>query len=284
MNTSDIVSARLGEIFLPDGRALGFAEYGTSDGTPVLFIPGAASGRAMNFGAELLSERAIRLISVDRPGLGASDHDPDKSLTSVAEDLRYLLSALGLGRIPLIANSQGAPFALALAATGAVSSLNLVSPSDEVAHPLITGMLPEEMVTLIDSVGREPETVRAHFARFTPELMWEYVMSEISAADAEVYGDEEFRALYRRTLAESFACGAHGYAADTILAMSPWRLPLDQIDIPVHVWFGDRDEVHSPDHGDTLTHRIPGAQRHLVSGAGGSLLWSEPGLFLGYLD
>ncbi|RLP74747.1 alpha/beta hydrolase [Mycetocola tolaasinivorans] len=284
MNTCDIVSARLGEITLPDGRALGFAEYGTLDGTPVLFIPGAASGRAMSFGGELLRERAIRLISVDRPGFGSSDQDPAKTLRSVAEDLRYLLSALGLGRIPLIAHAQGAPFALALAATGAVSSLNLVSPSDEVAYPTITALLPEELVALVDAVGREPETARAHFAGYTPELMWEYVMSEISSADAEVYGDEEFRALYRRTLAESFSGGLDGFATDTILTMSPWLLPLERIDVPVHVWFGDRDEVHSPDHGETLAHRIPGAQRHLVSGAGGSLLWSEPGLFLGYLD
>ena len=36
---------RLGETELPDGRWLGWAEWGPTDGTAVLLIPGAATSR-----------------------------------------------------------------------------------------------------------------------------------------------------------------------------------------------------------------------------------------------
>src|SRR5690606_41060690 len=70
--------------------ALPIAEYGDPDGAPVLFMPGAASGRRMSFGGTLPHRRRIRLISIHRPGLGASTPDPEKTLRSVGADLTRL--------------------------------------------------------------------------------------------------------------------------------------------------------------------------------------------------
>ncbi|MFE2434136.1 alpha/beta hydrolase, partial [Streptomyces sp. NPDC059409] len=42
--------ARLGETRLPDGRLLGWAEWGPQEGTPVLLCPGAATSRRLGFG------------------------------------------------------------------------------------------------------------------------------------------------------------------------------------------------------------------------------------------
>ena len=63
---------RLGTTDLPDGRRLGWAQWGPADGRPVLFFSGAAMGRALGFGTDVLDRHGIRLIAVDRPGLGAS--------------------------------------------------------------------------------------------------------------------------------------------------------------------------------------------------------------------
>src|SRR5215208_5647003 len=82
--------ARLGESLLPDGRRLGWAEWGPPDGVPVLLCPGAATSRWLGFGAGVVDALGVRLVSVDRPGLGASDAAPGRTLLDWAEDVRQL--------------------------------------------------------------------------------------------------------------------------------------------------------------------------------------------------
>ena len=87
---------------LPDGRRLGWAEWGPADGEPVLFFGGAAMGRSIGFGADALEGLGVRLISVERPGLGASDPQPGRTLGDWPRaDARVTLADLqwvGLGR------------------------------------------------------------------------------------------------------------------------------------------------------------------------------------------
>lgn len=260
---------------LPDGRTLAFRGYGAEGGAPVLFVPGAASGSLMRFGEELLDRRGLRLVSVDRPGLGSSAVDPDKSLTSVADDLRRLTASLG-GPVPVVANSQGAPFALAAALAGAVSRVVLVSPVDEVAHPPTTALLPAPVRELVAAVAANPHDARVRFAGFTAGSFFDFVLGDHPPSDAAVFTDPDFRALFRAVLDDGFRQGPDGYARDTVLAMSPWRLALDAIDVPVTVLFGADDASHSPDLGTTLTARIPTAERIVVPDVGGSLLWARP--------
>lgn len=119
--------ARLGELELTDGRVLGWAEWGAPDGTPVLLSPGAATSRSLGFGFAELDGLGVRLVSVDRPGLGASGPDPGRGFASFARDVGELAAHRGLGRPPMVGNSQGAPFALAAASAGVVSGLAVVS-------------------------------------------------------------------------------------------------------------------------------------------------------------
>jgi pimeloyl-ACP methyl ester carboxylesterase len=62
--------------------------------------------------------------------------------------------------------------------------------------------------------------------------------------------------------------------------MLSWRLDLAAIDVPVTVLFGADDQTYSPDLEATLTNRIPTAERIVVPGLGGSLLWARPELVL----
>jgi pimeloyl-ACP methyl ester carboxylesterase len=275
----DVAAPPVTHLALPDGRVLAFRTYGPEGGAPLLFVPGAASGSLMRFGEDLLDDRGLRLLSIDRPGLGRSDADQNKSLTSVGDDLRQLTAALG-GPVPVVANSQGAPFALAAAVTGAGSRLVLVSPVDEVAHPATATQLPGPVRELVAAVAADPAEAAARFAGFAAESFFDFVLGDHSGSDAAVFGDVDFRALFRAALDEGFRQGSGGYARDTVLAMLPWRLDLDAIDLPVTILFGADDATHSPDLGATLAARIPTAEHIVVPGVGGSLLWARPELVL----
>ncbi|MER5610538.1 alpha/beta hydrolase [Streptomyces sp. NPDC002215] len=274
---------RLGTERLPGGRLLGWAEWGPGDGVPVLFSPGAATSRHLGFGADVLDGLGVRLISVDRPGLGVSSPAPGRTFGDFVDDIRAFAGLRGLGRPLMVGNSQGAPFALACAAAGAVRALAVVSGADEVAEPGFTDALPEELRGLVGLAVSDPAAAEQVFAGFTPQGMWDMVMSGSPECDLDVYRQPAFAAAYRRALDEAFAQGAAGYARDTVLAMGRWGIGLSDISVPVDLWYGEKDTGHSPDQGVRLASRIPGAVRHLVPEAGGAVLWTYAGHVLSTL-
>ncbi|MEV8452122.1 alpha/beta fold hydrolase [Streptomyces sp. NPDC052095] len=267
---------RAGVQRLPGGRLLGWAEWGPEDGVPVLFSPGAATSRRLGFGAGAVDRLGVRLVAVDRPGLGASSPAPGRTFGDFAEDVRAFTALRGLGQRPLMAgNSQGAPFALACAAAGVVGALAVVSGADEVADPGFADALPAQLRRLVDLAVTDPAAAEGVFAGFTAQAMLDMVMSGSPECDLAVYREPAFAAAYRRALDEAFAQGAEGYARDTVLAMGRWGIGLSDIAVPVDLWYGAEDTGHSPDQGVRLTARIPGAVRHLVPEAGGAVLWTH---------
>ncbi|WP_436740261.1 alpha/beta fold hydrolase [Streptomyces sp. BBFR102] len=267
--------ARLGESRLPDGRLLGWAEWGPSGGVPVLLCPGAATSRWLGFGAGVVEALGVRLVSVDRPGLGASTPAPGRSFSDFAGDVRRLCGLRGLGRPAVVGNSQGAPFALACAEKGVASVLAVVSGADEVAAPEFAPALPKELRGLVEQTACDPVGAEEFFAGFTADAMWDMVVEGSPRCDLAVYREPGFAEIYRRAMDEAFVQGAGGYARDTVLAMGRWPFALDEITVPVEIWYGERDTSHSPDNGALLATRIPGAIHRVVPGTGGALLWTH---------
>nr|WP_262401883.1 alpha/beta fold hydrolase [Actinomadura sp. CNU-125] len=254
--------ARLGETRLPDGRVLGWAEWGPPDGVPVLLCPGAATSRRLGFGTDVVDALGVRLISVDRPGLGVST--PAADVRRFADDVRRVVP----DRPRMVGNSQGAPFALACAAAGVVSALAVVSGADEVAAPEFAPVLPADLRRLVEKTASDPSAAEKHFATLDADAMWNMVMAGSPASDLAVYRHPVFADAYRRALDEGFAQGADGYARDTVLAMGRWPIALSEITVPVDLWYGAEDTSHSPDNGAFLATRIPGAHRHVVPDIG----------------
>lgn len=55
---------------LHDGRRLAWSEWGPVDGIPVLFCTGAGMSGWLGLGASDLPNLGLKLIAIDRPGLG----------------------------------------------------------------------------------------------------------------------------------------------------------------------------------------------------------------------
>ncbi|HET7052348.1 MAG TPA: hypothetical protein VFI09_00340 [Solirubrobacterales bacterium] len=80
----DGVAPRVGEVRLADGRALAYAEWGPGDGRPLLHFHGIPDGRFSWGAGSVCLDRGIRLIAVDRPGVGGSDPKPGRSVADWA--------------------------------------------------------------------------------------------------------------------------------------------------------------------------------------------------------
>jgi len=269
---------RLGVETLPGGRRLAWSEWGPRDGRPVLLFPGAATSRWLGLATGVPDALGVRLISIDRPGLGTSDPDPGRSLSDWADDVRAFADARGLGRPAAVAYSQGAPFGLACAHAGVVSALAVVAGTDELAAPDVRRLLVPDVEKLVWLSETNVAAAREAFAGLAnPDAMTEMVTSMSSDADRAVYTEPSFAAAYRQALTEAFAQGPDGYVTDTVLSMRRWPFDPAEIEVPVALWYGagDTSPVHSPDHGATLARRIPGATRVVLPDEGGALLWTQ---------
>lgn len=103
-------------ITLPDGRALGFAEYGDPAGAPILYFHGFPSSRLeAQPVASMLSLLGVRLIALDRPGFGLSSPQPGRRIIDWAEDVRSFARGVGVDRFAVLGTSGGGPYALACA-------------------------------------------------------------------------------------------------------------------------------------------------------------------------
>jgi pimeloyl-ACP methyl ester carboxylesterase len=269
------------------GRRVGWTEWGPSSGAPVLFCTGAGMTSSMGLAGDAVHELGVRLVCVDRAGLGRSDPDPDKSFARWAEDVAAVLASQGIARAPAIGLSQGAPFAIALAAAGFASSVAIVSGQDELAHPAMREKLHPHVAAMVAAIAADRAGFEASFAaRADAAGLWALVLGMSSAPDRAIYEEPAFAAAYRATLHEGFAQGAGGYVRDLTLAMSPWPTPPEAITVPVTLWYGllDTSPVHSPDFGATLATRFPRATRRTFPDEGGALLWTRSAEILGAID
>jgi pimeloyl-ACP methyl ester carboxylesterase len=157
------------EFTLPDGRVLAYAEYGDSDGVPVVFHHGTPGSRLL---ATLLdaqaSEAGIRVIAPDRPGFGRSDPDPDRRIEDWSRDVSALMDALSVRQFGVLGFSGGGPFALACAATcPRAGSLGLVSALVPGADGGVFGSLACRMPSLLWLLFQ----LSAGIARLSPNMV-----------------------------------------------------------------------------------------------------------------
>ena len=103
------------ECTLSDGRRLAFAVWGDPDGVTVFVFHGAPGSRLFAPDPVTTAEAGVRLVTVDRPGYGASDPQTGRSILDWPIDLLQVADRLGVARFAVVGHSSAGPYALACA-------------------------------------------------------------------------------------------------------------------------------------------------------------------------
>ena len=107
-----------GNVAVSADRQLGFAEFGDPRGRAVFWLHGTPGARRQ-IPAEARAYAGlekVRLIGVDRPGIGSSTAHQYPNVLAFAEDLRVIADTLGIDNFAVVGLSGGGPYTLAAAA------------------------------------------------------------------------------------------------------------------------------------------------------------------------
>ena len=100
---------------LPDGRSLGYAQYGDPNGFPIVNAHGGMACRLdVAAAAPVANQVGVSLISPDRPGVGLSDPQPGRTVLDWAHDVGDLLDQVDVDRFAVMGWSMDGQYAAAV--------------------------------------------------------------------------------------------------------------------------------------------------------------------------
>ena len=256
---------------LDDGRTIGYATWGDSEGTPVFIghgTPGSRLDRNPGLDDPLWVHRQrLRFVGVDRPGYGYSDPWPEASLLDCAGDFVRVADHLGLERFWALGVSGGAPYVIALGvlAPERVGRVALVSGAD-------VGMDEEEtQEELVAELGEE-----ARMLRDAPDEWYAGFVAEVTEVDRRVLERPEVRATAIEMFQEAVRQGAVGWVDDVVRLGRPWSFRLDEVVTDVRFHHGEEDANVPPEHAKELAERIPTSRLRLYPGEGHISILDRP--------
>lgn len=236
---------------LPDGRTLSFAEYGSADGSVLVYCHGYPGSRLE---AAFLSARAtenhVRVLSLDRPGYGHSSFQERRTFLDWPRDLVAVTEHLGIDRFAIVGISGGAPYALACA---------YQIPERLISCGVVSGIEPMKLGTRGMSQQNRLVLFLAHRAP--------WLLTPLISATARSFRDEErakkavtkalkhmvkpdreailahnvTEPLVASTL-ETYHQGVRGAVYEGRLYGNDWGFPLQDVAFhPLYLWHGARD-------------------------------------------
>ncbi len=262
---------------LPDGRRLGFAEYGAPDGRPLLFFHGTPGARLVaRFADANAARRGIRIIAPDRPGYGLSDFQPGRRIGQWPDDVAALADALDLDRFAVVGVSGGAPYAAACAwrLADRVRVAGIVSGVGPLDDPSLIADLSAGHRLSFALMRRAPWLTRGALAlvalavRRCPMRALDLVAQLGPVADRQILARPEIRVALARDLVEALRAGGRGAAHELGLFGRPWGFRPDDIRVLVQLWHGEADAQVPVAVGRHLARRIPNCKAHFLAGAG----------------
>lgn len=238
---------------LKDGRNLCYREIGNPDGKLVLYFHGVNSSRLeAEFIRNAVMKSGLRLISIDRPGLGGSTFCRKRTICSWVNDVEELIDAIGCSDqgFGIFAESGGAAYGCVCAARmpRRVSHLAIVSGYAPLDTP---GVEAGALDTVIRLVARHPnigkaiaETNERKIHR-NPQMVIKALTRKWAAVDRKhIIEDERTYRVAVANLKNTWSQGGDGSVMEVELLRNHWGFEISDIkSVPVSIWCGDADTI-----------------------------------------
>jgi pimeloyl-ACP methyl ester carboxylesterase len=238
-------------IILPDGRVLAYAEFGKSNGYPVLYFHGAPSSRLepLLIGDDVLGQLDLRAIAPDRPGMGGSDFQPGRGFSDWPKDVIALADALGLEQFAVLGNSGGGPYAAVCAARipERLSAAVIVSGGWRMDWPEAKNNMPFINRIVMMLAGKAPFLLRLLLKMMSVSSQGESekelarLKKRVPPADYAAFEQPGRVEALHRMMRECMRQGTKGAAWDMRLYMREFDFQLNEIKMDLKLFHGEQD-------------------------------------------
>lgn len=266
-----------GTVAVGPRRRLGFAEFGPHDGRPVVWLHGTPGGRRQipEEARRLAHERGLRIVGVDRPGIGSSTPHLYADVRGFAHDLVTVADSLGLDEVAVVGLSGGGPYALALAhehpdRVTAVAVLGGVAPTrgpDAASGGLVAlgaHLAPLVALTHVPTGLFLTGVMRVARPLGSPGLDLYGRLSP--AGDRALLRRPEVKAMFLDDLFNGSRRQLSAPLADILLFSRDWGFRVGDVAAPVRWWHGDADHIVPLAHGEHVVGLLPDAELHVLAG------------------
>ncbi|MCJ1290491.1 hypothetical protein MMC34_002030 [Xylographa carneopallida] len=243
---------------LPSGRTLGYATYGSPTGPALFYFHGLPGSRIE--GVELhpaAVNLGIRVIAVDRPGLGLSSYVPNRLVADWAADVDQLARHLDLKTYRVIGRSGRGAYALACA--------NALPRERLLGVGVVCGMGPWSLGTPgMLWYGR----VLWNISAWMPSLMGRLIGLMVADAAQDLDPTKLMKRLVQNSggytgqdkafiVRESWRQGNDGPAEEIQLVTAPWGFELRDVGYKgVRFWYGGEDSTTPAERGWRMSERL----------------------------
>lgn len=233
-------------------RSLSYIEVGDENGKVVFYfhgVPSAASEWKMWGSDEMLKEIGVRLIAVDRPGVGQSTFIANRTLSDWPKDVASFADILGIERFSVLGYSGGGPYAAACAAKlgSRLQCVGLVSSVCSFEDESLLDGVNEDNIKFLKLAIQKPILFRFIYwqmgllMKHSPSEYLKRTVKTFDKADRETFSNQNvYKAIFSTT------GSPNGQQFDTKLIFSKWDFDLADIEIPVLIWHGGKDRNASP--------------------------------------
>jgi pimeloyl-ACP methyl ester carboxylesterase len=266
-----------GTITLDDRRRLGFAVFGDDRGRAVIWLHGTPGARRQipEEARVAAEELGVRLIGIDRPGVGDSSRHLYQSVLDFADDIAQVTDRLGVDRFAMIGLSGGGPYVLACAHAmpdrvmaggilgGVPPAVGDEAPDGGILH--LAAMFHPALRRLRYPLSVSLETLVASLRPLASPALTLYAHAS-PPGDRRLLSRPEFRAMFLDDLLSGTRLGFSAPIHDIVLFGQPWGFSVSDVKVPIRWWHGDADHIVPLAHGQHMVSLLPDAELHVLSG------------------
>jgi pimeloyl-ACP methyl ester carboxylesterase len=268
---------------LPDGRRLGYAEFGEPFGPLVLWFHGTPGARRQvpPVARRAAEKRGLRIVCVERPGIGSSTDHCYREVRDWADDVAVVADHFGHERFLVVGLSGGGPYALA---TGHEL------PERVVAVGILGGLVPtcgeEAAAGGVVALSRPFNRLLTGLRRPLGRGLWAFVRAAepvshpayrafatvMPDGDTKVFSDPAMEEMFIDDLTRGARGQFQAFVNDLVLVGRPWGFRLADVRVPVRWWHGDADPFVSLEAAKRACRTLPNCElrtRHGESHMGG---------------
>lgn len=275
---ADVTRPRLeGTIAVRGGRRLGFSSFGSPHGRPIVWMHGTPGARRQIplVAREIADRDGLRIIGIDRPGIGSSTPYVYENVLDWTGDLEIVADTLGFDRFDVIGLSGGGPYTLAAGAAlpHRVHRLVVIGGVAPTVGPDAIGggvvgvarhLAP--MVRVVRIPLGIALTVGVRMAKPVAGRVLDLYAAGQPDGDKRLLGRPEFKAMFLDDLLNGSRRQVTAPLSDLLLFSRDWGFRLEDVKVPVHWWHGDADHIIPFSHGEHCVSRLPDATLCVMEG------------------